>query len=461
MTHSNEAAQKTGVPAATPRQGGLAEFLFGPSPGARLPDRIRRNVAEQQRQSEILVGWIQLTMVLAMGTLYLLSPKTTSPDAIATVPWALSLYLAITLARLVASYRVILPPWVLAASVVVDMALLMTLIWSFHIQYHQPPSFYLKAPTMLYAFIFIAIRALRFDARYVLMAGGAAIAGWMVLMAYVVFSVPEDPMITRDYVEYLTSNSILIGAEVDKLLSLGIVTLVLATAIYRAQRMLNRAALDQVAARDLSRFVSREVADHITHSDRTIQPGDGESRFATVMFTDIEGFSTVSEKMTSAELVRTLNDYFGAIYETIRPYGGVISQYQGDAMLIGFNTIQPNEQHAANAIRTALAIQKLVGERSFGDGVTLKTRCGINTGEMTVGAVGAEERLIFTVHGDEVNIAARLEPICKEYGTYIMVSAATRIAAGNRFGYRRMGEVVVRGRSQPTDIFTVDGETDA
>ena len=431
------------------------QFLFGPAPETNLPERIRQNVAAQQRQSEILVGWIQLVMVVTMGTLYSLSPKTTAPDAIVVVPIALGIYFVITVSRLVASYRLALPPWVLMVSTVVDIILLMVLIWSFHIQYEQPASFYLKAPTMLYVFIFIALRALRFDARYILLAGASAIGGWLVLMAYVIFAVPDDPMITRDYVEYLTSNSILIGAEVDKLISIGLVTLVLAVAIYRAERMLRRATLDEVAAQDLSRFLSREVADRITHADETIRPGDGESKVATVMFTDIEGFSTISEKLSSAELVRTLNDYFGAIYESIRPYGGVIAQYQGDAMLITFNTVTTNEDHAANAIRTALAIQDLMALRTFGDGIAMKTRCGINTGEMTVGAVGAEERLIFTVHGDEVNIAARLEQINKQYGTYVMVSASTRDAAGGEFEYERQGEVVVRGRSAPTGIYSV------
>lgn len=440
----------------------LKQFLFGPAPDSNLPDRIRQNVEQQQRQSEILVGWIQLALVVTMGTLYALSPKTTAPDAITVVPIALGTYFVITVSRLVASYRVALPPWVLTVSTIVDISLLMVLIWSFHIQYEQPASFYLKAPTMLYAFIFIALRALRFDARYILLAGATAIAGWLVLMIYVLYAVPDDPMITRDYVEYLTSNSILIGAEVDKLISIGLVTLVLAVAIYRAERMLRRATLDEAAAQDLSRFVSREVADRITHADETIRPGDGESKVATVMFTDIEGFSTISEKLSSAELVRTLNDYFAAIYETIRPYGGVIAQYQGDAMLITFNTVTANEDHAANAVRTAFAIQDLMAAREFGDGVAMKTRCGINTGEMTVGAVGAEERLIFTVHGDEVNIAARLEQINKQYGTYIMVTSGTKDAAGDAFDYERMGEVVVRGRTQPTDIYTVRRrETDA
>lgn len=433
----------------------LDKFLFGSAPEENLPERIRINIAEQQHQSERLVGWIQLAMVLTMGTLYLLSPKTASADSFPVVPVALGCYLVFTMARLVMSYLLVLPHWLLVVSIVIDMCLLMVLIWSFHIQYEQPASFYLKAPTLLYAFIFIALRALRFDARYILLAGGAAVVGWLFLVSYVLFAVPDDPMVTRNYVEYLTSNSILIGAEMDKLIAIGLVTLVLAVAIFRAERMLRRAALDQVAAQDLSRFVAREVADRITHADETIRPGDGESKVATVMFTDIEGFSTISENLSSAELVRTLNDYFAAIYARIEPYGGIISQYQGDAMLITFNTVTANHDHAANAIRTAFIIQDLTASRTFGNGIAMKTRCGINTGEMTVGAVGAEERLIFTVHGDEVNIAARLEQINKEYGTYIMVTAGTRDAAGDAFAYERMGEVVVRGRSQPNDIYTV------
>ena len=94
-------------------------------------------------------------------------------------------------------------------------------------------------------------------------------------------------MITRNYVTYLTSNAILIGAEVDKILSILLVTAVLVVAILRAQRTLNRAVLQSMAAADLSRFVSHEVAERITSADVAIQPGDGESKIATVMFTDI------------------------------------------------------------------------------------------------------------------------------------------------------------------------------
>ena len=98
------------------------------------------------------------------------------------------------------AYRGRLPGWLLSLSVVIDMALLLGLIWSFHLQYNQPPSFYLKAPTLLYVFIFIALRALRFEARYVVMSGLVAAIGWGFMIGYVVVAEVGNPMITRDYI---------------------------------------------------------------------------------------------------------------------------------------------------------------------------------------------------------------------------------------------------------------------
>ena len=107
-----------------------------------------------------------------------------------------------------------LPDWAVYVSIFFDVSLLMVLIWSFHIQYGQPPSFYLKSPTLLYIFIFIGLRALRFRARFVAAAGVMAALGWLVMIGYVVFSNPEDTMITRNYISYMTSNSILLGSGI-------------------------------------------------------------------------------------------------------------------------------------------------------------------------------------------------------------------------------------------------------
>jgi adenylate cyclase len=90
------------------------------------------------------------------------------------------------------------------------MALLMTTIWSFHIQYMQPPTFYLKAPTLLYVFIFIALRALRFEARYVILAGVTAAIGWLILVGFAAVQ-SGDAAITRDYIHYMTHNALLLA----------------------------------------------------------------------------------------------------------------------------------------------------------------------------------------------------------------------------------------------------------
>jgi len=225
--------------------------------------------------------------------------------------------------------------------------------------------------------------------------------------------------------------------------------------VLRAQRVINRAVLDATAADDLSRFVSREVAERITTADRAVEPGDGESRVGTVVFTDIEGFSTVSEKLSPQELAGLLNEYFTATSEIIDRHGGVITQFQGDLMLITFNAVTPDEDHARNAVRTAIGIRDLNDGRTYGYGLGLKTRCGVNTGDIVIGAIGSRERLTFTVHGDQVNVAARLEQLNKEYGSYILAGENTVAACGSDFDFDEVGEVTVRGRGTPTRVFTV------
>jgi len=434
----------------------LSEFIFGRRPENALPERVLITIAEQQQESEKLIGWVQLMLALIFASLWAVSPPSPNTFSFQPVPWAVLVYTMFTLGRLISAYRGRLPDWLLILSVIMDMGLLMTLIWSFHIQYMQPPSFYLKAPTFMYVFIFISLRTLRFEPKYIFISGLAAIIGWLILMAYVIYSVPGNPMITRDYVKYMTSNAILIGAEIDKIVSIGLVTVVLGIATLRGRRALIRAVLDREAADDLSRFISPEVARRITQADQAIQPGDGEAINASILFTDIEGFSAYSETVSPKTLSATLNEYFGAMCEAIERNGGVITQFQGDAMLIVYNALSPEPDHARKAVETALEIQRICTARTFGNGKQLLTRCGINTGEIMVGAVGAQERLVFTVHGDNVNIAARLEQLNKGQGTYVMLTDETRTACGDGYVFRKVCETVVRGREAPTTVYTID-----
>jgi adenylate cyclase len=428
------------------------------TPQAPIPARIATRIRAQEEASEILVGWIQLAVVLGFSLVYVASPKTFSADApFRPVPWVLAAYFAFTLLRLALAHRHRLPEWLRYASIVIDMALLLVLIWSFHLQYQQPPSFYLKAPTVLYIFIFIALRTLNFDARKVVTAGVVAVIGWLVLVVYVITIDPRDSMITHDYVEYLTSNSILIGAEVDKVISILVVTGVLALAIKRNLGLLTYAVREGVSNEDLARFVPAEVASLTKTSEDGVQVGLGELREATILFLDIEGFTTLSERLEPKRLVGTLNQFYAAVAEPLTRHDGAIVQFQGDAVLATFNAPRLNPEHAANAVRAALEIQALLGTRTFSDGIPLRARIGINTGQVVHGLIGTPDRLGYTVIGDEVNLAARLEALNKDYGSSIIVSGETHVRAGQeQFAFTLLDEVTVRGRTTSTRIYTVE-----
>ena len=400
-----------------------------------VPERVRHAIAAAQLKSEVLISWVQLGIVCTFAVLYAVSPKTFLADALfKPVPWALAGYFGFTLLRLALAYRRALRPWFLGASVVIDMALLMVLIWSFHLQYQQPPAFYLKAPTLLYVFIFIALRTLRSDAAYVLLAGAVAAAGWMALVAYAVAFDPSGAPITRDYVHYVTSASILIGGEFDKIVSMVMVTAVLAVALVRARRTLVMAVADGAAAHELKRFFAPDIARRITHAEDAVRPGQGEIRDAAVMFVDLRGFTPLSRGMEPNAVVALLAEYQARLVPVIQEHGGSIDKFLGDGILASFGATRPSERYAADALR---AVDALLDEArrwraarlAFGRAAPM-VGAAIAVGPVLFGAVGDESRLEYTVIGDAVNLAAKLEKHTKVARVRALTTAeAYRLAA--------------------------------
>ena len=183
----------------------------------------------------------------------------------------------------------------------------------------------------------------------------------------------------------------------------------------------------------------------------------GETGEATILFTDIAGFTTIAEYLAPHELVAALNDYLETVLEPIRAHGGVVNTFIGDGLFASFNMPLACEGHAAAAVRAAIDIQRAVASRTFGDpGVAFATRIGISTGNVIGGSVGAGQRLSFTLLGDTVNLAARLEELNKQHATRILVSESTREACGDHFIFAGLGSVTVRGRSDAVGIFSID-----
>ncbi len=420
-----------------------------------LPEKIRRSIEIQQNNSERLIGWIQLAILILFALLYAAAPMTSPIDAdFEPVPLFLGAYFVFTCIRLQLAYRNRLALWVLILSVLVDMALLLALIWSFHIQYMQPPSFYLKAPTLLYIFIFISLRALRFEPGFVLLSGLVGSSGWILLVGFAVVNESQQSMVTRDYVQYLTSNSILLGGELDKIISILLVTGILTFAIARGRRLLIRSIVEGNTAENLSLFVPDSVASQIANADGPLIDAKTETREATILFVDLVSFTSLAERLEPEKLIAILNEYFHAISEPIERHHGVINQFQGDAILASFNLPKKDPNHASNAINAALEIQHILSTHQFQDGITLSSRAGVNTGEIVGGFVGTKNRLNYTVFGDDVNIAARLQELGKQVDASVLVSSRTMQLCGNRqFSFTPKGSEILRGRVTMVDFF--------
>ena len=183
----------------------------------------------------------------------------------------------------------------------------------------------------------------------------------------------------------------------------------------------------------------------------------GETGEATILFTDIAGFTTIAEHLAPHELVAALNEYLETVLEPIRAHGGVVNTFIGDGLFASFNMPLDCPDHAAAAVGAAIDIQRAVNSRTFGDfGMAFATRIGISTGYVIGGSVGAGQRMSFTLLGDTVNLAARLEELNKHHGTSILASRSTRDACGQRFTFASLGSLAVRGRSESIEIFSID-----
>lgn len=196
------------------------------------------------------------------------------------------------------------------------------------------------------------------------------------------------------------------------------------------------------------RYVPESIAASLMKENGALEP---TSTDATVLFCDLVGFTSLTQKVGPERIVRILNEYFSKIVEIIEAHHGVITQFQGDAILATFNVPVKHEKHADLALKAALEIRKMLADNTF-DGVTLKARAGINSGPVVAGAVGAEGRLNYTVHGDTVNVASRIERLNKEFGSDILVSEITaELISENRL--KPVGQTPVRGSRESLTLY--------
>jgi adenylate cyclase len=189
------------------------------------------------------------------------------------------------------------------------------------------------------------------------------------------------------------------------------------------------------------------------------RPG-GRQQTLTVMFTDLAGYTGISEQLGD-NVVPLLAEYLEAVSTAVLNHSGTIDKFIGDGVMAFWGAPLPNDRHAVDACAAALECQRLLAlqrRAAEAQGRTpLRMRIGINTGRMLVGNIGSNERLSYTVIGDPVNVASRLEPLGKLYGVDIIIGEDTRMAASDAITVRRLDRVAVYGRTGGVAIYELLG----
>jgi class 3 adenylate cyclase len=236
--------------------------------------------------------------------------------------------------------------------------------------------------------------------------------------------------------------------------------------LIRARREVSRAGLriadlqKQLETMELTfgRFAPPELVSRIAEEGSNIQ---AERREVTVLFADIRGFTALSERLDPVVLVEMLNRYFHRMSEAISAEHGVVSKFIGDGLMATFGSIRPNAWQAADATRAALAMRKSLAELNS----DLRNRgmepisigIGIHKGEVIAGVTGSRQLLEYTVLGDVVNVASRIESLTKEFGVDILISDAVKTGLGDRFELQVMDPARVKGKTRAIHTWAVVG----
>jgi adenylate cyclase len=269
--------------------------------------------------------------------------------------------------------------------------------------------------------------------------------GWQAVLAFVIL--PPLPLVPGFAGYYLGYWFPIAPPAVAVALAL-VSALILNYTIEGKQRRFIKSAFSQ--------YLSPAFIERLVQDPSHLKLG-GESRELSIYFSDIQGFTTISETLAPEDLTAFLNEYLTAMTDIIMEEGGTVDKYEGDAVIAFWNAPVDLPEHAVCAVRAALRCQKkmtgLRPELKTRFGKEIFCRIGINTGKVVIGNMGSHQRFNYTFLGDAGNLASRLEGANKQFGTFIMISEFTCALIGNAFPVRELSRILVKGKNKPVGVF--------
>jgi adenylate cyclase len=207
----------------------------------------------------------------------------------------------------------------------------------------------------------------------------------------------------------------------------------------------------------LSRYMDPGIADQMLASGAEIL--GGKSVPATVLFSDVRSFTTITEQLGAQGTVALLNEYFTLMVDCIQSEGGMLDKFIGDAVMAAFGIPVAHDDDADRAVRTAIAmlreLEKWNRSRAAEGKLPVEIGIGLNTDNVVSGNIGSKKQMNYTIIGDGVNLAARLESACKQYGAHVLISEFTYKQLKGTYYVRELDFVVVKGKTQPVAIFEI------
>jgi class 3 adenylate cyclase len=421
---------------------------------------------EHAEQAGLRLAIIGRTVALVLLGIWLVSTRAKDPERALDYLLLISIFTALGLAQYALIATRFNRRWVKYVFVTLDIAVISVVIATQPL-YPSAPDLPLvmnyRSPVFPFYFVILGVAAFSFSPGLVLWTGVAGGLGWVGAFLYSAGGVdgslnwraiPPRPTSEEVFAVVLHPNFGGISARLQESMSLVLVASLIAVVMWRARGTLRRqlqAERDHSALSGMfGRFVPPAIVNAMIAGRGALAPVERE---ATVLFTDIAGFTGMTERAGAARTVEILNAFFDEVTRIIGEHNGVITQFQGDAVLATFNVPVEDAAHARNAFEAGRAILACVAGREFA-GERIRVRVGINTGMLVAGNVGGGGRQSYTVHGDTVNLAARLEALCKEHGASLLLSASTAKALPAE-KLMAVGDITVRGFAEPVTVYSI------
>jgi adenylate cyclase len=217
----------------------------------------------------------------------------------------------------------------------------------------------------------------------------------------------------------------------------------------------------RTVVRTFASFIPKRLVQQLLATGDAMRLG-GSRREVTILFTDIAGFTNITEKADPEQVMIRTSRYLAVLSAVIMEHGGTVDKFVGDAIMAIWNAPADDADHVAHACAAVLACReanrRLNAEFENEGWPAYRTRFGLHTGEAVVGTIGSADRMAYTVLGATVNLAARLEPLNKEYGTEILVSEAVRQRVADRFAFRMIDAIQPKGFEATVRVYELCGE---